>query len=428
MPEQEQPATSDATSDELVAQRDELLALRRERDALARRCESLEQQLNSSSSELRRNQRLLHYIAEHAPAVIYVKDLEGRFLLSNNLHARLLGLEREQIIGRREQDFLSAEEAAAIDEVSRRVASTRELAVHEFQVTLGDGRHWFLEQIFPLAAEDGELFAIGGIATDVSIRKRAEEQLAITRELIEHSPDIVIVSEHPITGEGSLRLVNDAGASQLGAPARVAAWLAARFAGDAGRAFRAAIERGEVWRETLRFEGDAGERILDASGFLIRETSDFDAACAWIMRDITESTRLASERAALQRRVIAAQEAALEELSVPLLPLAHGVLVLPLLGRYNGQRREQLIAILTEGVVTNQARVVLLDVTGLRDVDVEMADALHKIARATRLLGASIVMTGVTPETARALVEHDVALPGVIMRRTLGDGLLASGR
>ena len=98
------------------------------------------------------------------------------------------------------------------------------------------------------------------------------------------------------------------------------------------------------------------------------------------------------------------------------------------LDRVRRLEREQLIAILTEGVVTNQARVVLLDVTGLRDVDVEMADALHKIARATRLLGASIVMTGVTPETARALVEHDVALPGVIMRRTLGDGLLASGR
>ncbi|MCA9691090.1 MAG: PAS domain-containing protein [Nannocystaceae bacterium] len=407
----------------LAAAEAERDALRAERDELEGACAGLRRQLVSSADELRQNQRLLHYIAEYAPAVIYVKNLEGRFLLSNRLHAELLGCRPADVVGRSERDFLSQEEADAVAELTTTVLVSGEGADQEFEFNLPDGTHWFLEQIFPLFSADDEPFAIAGISTDVTRRKRAEEQLAIFRALVEHSPDAVIVGGYPIDWERPLAYVNGAGVAAIGAEPEVRSWLEEQIREPRRSMLLDALERAEQWRETLTLRRGGEERHFDATAFLISSRGDHKDSLAWILRDVTVQRRLAAEQVELQQRIINAQDETLLELSAPLMPLTHGIIAMPMIGRYNQRRSDRLINVLAEGLVKHQAKAVILDITGLRGVDSELAVTLNRITRAIGLLGARLVLTGVTPAAARVFVDIEHSFRKLVTRRTLGDGI-----
>lgn len=69
------------------------------------------------------------------------------------------------------------------------------------------------------------------------------------------------------------------------------------------------------------------------------------------------------------------------------------------------------------------ARVVILDITGIRHVDAAVAATLVRTAAALRLVGASVVLTGISPALAYSLVEVDVDLGGLVTRGTLQSGI-----
>ena len=93
-----------------------------------------------------------------------------------------------------------------------------------------------------------------------------------------------------------------------------------------------------------------------------------------------------------------------EALALPLIPLDGRVALLPLVGHLDDRRAERLIAGLLEGIHAQRARAVVVDITGLRDVDERAASALVQAASAARLLGAEVVLSGISAETAQALV------------------------
>lgn len=105
------------------------------------------------------------------------------------------------------------------------------------------------------------------------------------------------------------------------------------------------------------------------------------------------------------------------------MPLTHGIIAMPMIGRYNQRRSDRLINVLAEGLVKHQAKAVILDITGLRGVDSELAVTLNRITRAIGLLGARLVLTGVTPAAARVFVDIEHSFRKLVTRRTLGDGI-----
>ena len=401
-----------------------LRSLREERERLQGELAELEAELLRKSGVLQHSQRLLHYIAEYAPAVIYVKDLDGRFILSNRLHAEMLGLAPDEILGRFESDFLSEEEAAEIAAVSASALASGETAVQEFRLTLPEGIRWFHEQIFPLQGEDGRAFALAGISTDVTRRRNAEEAAAIFRTLVSRSPDGVMVMAYPIDWRCPPLHVNDRASQLFGDDEGLMSWLreTVESLGE-GAGLSSALEAGEVWSQDLRYaKGD--ERLhLSSSAFLIRSETEGESALAWILRDVTEARRFAEERARLQDEVIAAQEEALDELSVPLLPLARGVIAVPLIGRYNHSRRQRLVEVMTQGMVAHRVRTVLLDLTAIRDVGAETAKLIERVSQMVRLLGARLLLTGVPSEVAVVLTGAEFEVKGVTIERNLGRGI-----
>jgi rsbT co-antagonist protein RsbR len=144
-----------------------------------------------------------------------------------------------------------------------------------------------------------------------------------------------------------------------------------------------------------------------------------------LLRDITARKRAeqATRAAAVQAEVIRAQEAILAELSTPLLPISDEVLVLPLVGAVNAQRAEQAVETLVNGIARFGARIAILDVTGLLYVDAPVAEALLRAARAARLLGAEVILTGIRPDVAERLVNLGADLTGIVTCGTLERGV-----
>ncbi|UQA59800.1 PAS domain-containing protein [Polyangium aurulentum] len=131
---------------------------------------------------------------------------------------------------------------------------------------------------------------------------------------------------------------------------------------------------------------------------------------------------LVTERKRLQDE-ISAQAAALRELSTPIVPISDDVLVMPLVGTLTPERSQQVIEQLLGRIVEAQAQTAIIDVTGIPVVDTFAASSLIQIAQAARLLGADVVLTGIRPEVAQALVTQDVDIGSIVTRRDLQSGV-----
>ncbi|KAB8145201.1 PAS domain S-box protein [Chloroflexia bacterium SDU3-3] len=139
--------------------------------------------------------------------------------------------------------------------------------------------------------------------------------------------------------------------------------------------------------------------------------------------DVTDQIRAEEERASLQQQIIEAQAAALHELSTPLIPLADGVVAMPLIGSIDSARAQQVIDTLLSGVAEHRARITILDITGVPVVDTKVANALLSAAQAVRLLGGEVVLTGIRPEVAQTLVGLGVDLGSIITLASLQSGI-----
>jgi rsbT co-antagonist protein RsbR len=119
-----------------------------------------------------------------------------------------------------------------------------------------------------------------------------------------------------------------------------------------------------------------------------------------------------------RERVIRQQQDAMRELSTPVLQVRERVLVMPIIGMLDNQRAQQLTEQLLAGIRTHRAKVVVIDITGVSDVDEPVADHLVQTVDASRLMGAIVILTGVSPEIAQTLVTIGVDLSKM---NTIGD-------
>ncbi|GIV91172.1 MAG: histidine kinase [Chloroflexus sp.] len=162
--------------------------------------------------------------------------------------------------------------------------------------------------------------------------------------------------------------------------------------------------------------------ILDR-GYFLAGPDGKAARMVGMMQNISEIKAIEFERLQMQEEVIAAQERALRELSTPLVPISERAVALPLVGSIDQRRANLIIETLLEGVSNRGAEVVIIDITGVNTVDTFIADALIRAARAVRLLGAHVILTGISPEVAQTVVSLGADLSVFETRATLQDGI-----
>ena len=119
-----------------------------------------------------------------------------------------------------------------------------------------------------------------------------------------------------------------------------------------------------------------------------------------------------------RERVIREQQEAIRVLSTPVLQVRERLLILPIIGVIDPQRARQLTEQLLQGIRTNRAKVVVIDITGVPVMDATVANHLVQTVEAARLLGATVIITGLSPEIAQTLVTIGVDLGKM---NTVGD-------
>ena len=133
---------------------------------------------------LRNSRKQLQDIIDGSPGVVFVKDLEGRFITGNQTFERFLGVTRGELRGKTDYDLITREGAEYYREHDRRVAETGEPIQIEEVADLADGRqHVFLANKFPLRDAGGKIYAVCAISTDITERKQAEERLRQSQKL-----------------------------------------------------------------------------------------------------------------------------------------------------------------------------------------------------------------------------------------------------
>jgi len=145
-------------------------------DILARQtADLLERRL--AEEALRQTEERFRAVLDNSANVIYAKDCEGRYLLINEHYARLTGRPQQEWIGKTDAEMFPAESAETFRRNDLEVLSTGKAIEVEETASHADGLHTYLSVKFPLRKSDGTIYAVAGISTDISERKRAEEKL-----------------------------------------------------------------------------------------------------------------------------------------------------------------------------------------------------------------------------------------------------------
>lgn len=124
-----------------------------------------------------------------------------------------------------------------------------------------------------------------------------------------------------------------------------------------------------------------------------------------------------------KENALSAQEQALRETSTPITEIWDGVLTLPIIGALDSSRTMMVMEALLGRIARDRARAVVMDLTGVKNIDSQVSHHLIQMVRAIQLMGSEAIVTGIRPEIARALISLNIDMSDVTTRASLSDGL-----
>jgi PAS domain S-box-containing protein len=159
---------------------------------------------------------LLQEIADNSTAVIYLKDIEGRYLLVNRRYEALFHVARGEVAGKTDFDLFPADRAEAFRAFDQRVVAAGTTLEAEEIVPQDDGLHTYISIKCPVRDDAGRIYAVCGISTDITERKRAEEQQRASEEKFRALYDNTPAMMHSIDREGRIIGVSNRWLETLG--------------------------------------------------------------------------------------------------------------------------------------------------------------------------------------------------------------------
>lgn len=333
-------------------------------------------------------QLLVDNIGDYA---IFLLDTQGCVITWNQGAQRIKGYTFDEIRGRHFSIFYSREdiESGKPDYELKVAAQEGRFEDEGWRLRKDGSRFWANVLITALKDDNGTLLGFGKVTRDISQRKWAME--ANFEKLFRSSPNPILLSR---LDDARFIEVNGAFCELLGytrdeligqSSIALGVWLYA----EERTHIVAELKAGRAVRgESCEMRTKSGDRRnVEVSADIIEFRGN---SCLFAtLVDTTESRRL---------------EAAVEELSTPVLQAQEGLLVVPLIGRVDGPRATQLRNQLLNAVHTQRARAVVVDLTGVPKIERDTADGLIRAIEAVQLLGAKVILAGISAVIADTLV------------------------
>lgn len=166
----------------------------------------------------------------------------------------------------------------------------------------------------------------------------------------------------------------------------------------------------EAFLNSLEKTSDEREEILRRSRIIMK---------------VIDKGRIGISEAFLQTReeIIAQQRITLQELSTPVIPVFDDILVVPLIGAIDTSRARDILQNLLQGIIKENARIAILDVTGVPIIDTNVGHHLIKTVQAAGLLGCTCILVGIGPVVAQTIINLGVDFSNITTKRSLRQGL-----
>ncbi len=135
--------------------------------------------------ELVKNQERLQAVLDNATSFIYIKDLEGKYLVTNKQFKEAFNVTDDSVIGKTAFEFTTPAQAKRFTDADNEVIKTSKHVEIEEIIEMADGMHHFLVVKFPLLDAQNNIYGLSGIGTDITERVKYEKELIDSRKIAE---------------------------------------------------------------------------------------------------------------------------------------------------------------------------------------------------------------------------------------------------
>ncbi|EAW40877.1 PAS domain protein [marine gamma proteobacterium HTCC2080] len=347
-------------------------------------------------------------------------NLDGTIISANQSFLDLMGYSFADIEGKHHKIFCSetyanSQEYAAFWER----LNQGEFDTGEYVRFGKDGEAVYIRASYnPIIDENGQPYKVIKIASDVTTLKLENAEAQSKVAAIDLSQGTI-----EFAMDGTIITANESFLSTLGYSLdEIQGKHHSMFCDDA---YAASEDYAKFW-ETLRsgthHRGEFNRRGKNGRQLCIRATynpifnlKNEPVKVLKIADDISKQRRMEAERDK--------QQALIMEMSTPVMQLWDNILLLPVVGLVDSKRVQLIMETALQKILDYQAKLLILDIQGVPAVDSAVANHLIQITKATRLMGCTSIVTGISPEISQALVNLGIELGDIQTQATLKDGV-----
>jgi rsbT co-antagonist protein RsbR len=363
-------------------------------------------------SQFSMHERLLRALFDDAPYGVFITRPDGRVGACNRHVADMFGYSTEEIVGRHFNDFTHPEDRTiGLDMIRRLLAGTLSHVPLEKRYLNRNGEIlWVHLNISVIRNDQGVVEFFVAVFDDISKDRQQTEALRESEQRIKGLLEAIPYALYCVNVDGLCVYYKPArdgadGASPSFLDKHLNEMLPSDTAAMMLDTIRAVLSKNEAF--AIDYQVSDGADLLHYEAHV----APYGANEAIILAlDVTDRREAERYRTETQAALIEGQREVLRQISTPLMPIANGVIAMPLVGPVDRERAQQMLTTLMDGVTSHAARTVIIDIAGVPNVDTEVAELLARATQVVQLLGAEVLFTGIRPDVARNIIALGIDL------------------
>ena len=356
---------------------------------------------------------------DNMPTYMAVTDVKGSLQFTSAVTIKKLGLTLDGLIGTKFDQMVWWEYSKNVQKRMRSVvseASEGKSSVFEVDIKQGEDLVPIKYTCDPMRDENGDIYALLHTGTRIDELRAALDDARQKAAYVDNAPIPIAAVDRDI----NILFINKIGASVAGTTPEEAIGKKCYDVFDTPECgtekccIEQVVKNGQVVTGETRLRG-VKEMDVQITCAPFKDSEGNIAGGVKYITDITDLKRLMKEEKKLSDAIM--------KLSTPIIQIWDDVLMLPLIGRIDAMRAEQILENLLEAIASTEAEVVIIDLSGIPTVDTEATHQLIKAASAAMMLGSKVIFTGISPDVAQTMTRLGIDLSTLETRQTLCVGL-----